>query len=356
MEIEDVIFLGAGASCAEGASPQSTLFRDFLTLKFTEPGQLKLQSRVRQFLESFFGVSSGDGGKAPSNYPTFEEVLGILDLALLRGESFKGLSSTPSSPEIQQTREDLVYLMAVLLDEQLKTEATVHRALVNRLGSEGKLLSTAFVSSNYDILIDNALIDAQGPFDCDLSYGIEFTNFDKAKRRDRDWDRPRPGHEVRLYKLHGSLNWLYCPACVSLTLIPKEKPVAKLVFQPVPCKHCRTFMTPIVIPPTFFKDVSNPYLQRVWLEAGSVIREAKRLFFCGYSFPDADLLIKYLIKRGEMDRGGTPQVFVINRQRDWETDGSQVASRYLRFFTESRNIHLTRLSFEDFSSQGVVSS
>lgn len=272
----------------------------------------------------------------------------MLDLALQREESFKGFESSPVNPQIQLVRENLVYLMAVLLDKQLKDPATHHRTLVKRLSKEGQLSSTTFVSSNYDILIDNALVDAYPNFD--LAYGVDFTNFVKGG----DWSRPRPGREVFLYKIHGSLNWLYCPACISLTLTPKEKSVAKLVFDPVQCHHCKTSMTPIVVPPTYFKDVSNLFLQEVWLSAGKAIRDADRLFFCGYSFPDADVLVKYLFKRGEMDQGRTPRIFVVNGSKDWDTgDASQEASRYRRFFKEPGDVHLTQSSFEKFCASGI---
>jgi hypothetical protein len=350
MQIEDVIFLGAGASKAEGASLQSTLFRDFLSTRFSQPRQLELQREVRDFLGAFFDVCHLERDPAEEEYPTFEEVLGILDLALLRGESFKGLSSTAQRPQVQSIRDNLVYSMAVLLDEQLGERAVHHRALVARLGREGKLQKTAFVSSNYDILIDDALIGAQREFGLDLSYGVEFTNFETGDI----WSRPRSNKEVFLYKLHGSLNWLYCPSCVSLTLAPEEKPVARLSFEPRPCGHCGTFMTPIIVPPTYFKNLSNVYLQEIWLGAGRAVRQAKRWIFCGYSFPDADIFIKYLLKRAELDRGATPQVFVINRGKNWAKEGSEEASRYRRFFKESGRLQLTDLSFEEFARNGIV--
>ncbi len=79
-----------------------------------------------------------------------------------------------------------------------------------------------FVSTNYDILIDNALVD-EYKYDIDLDYGVEFRNFERAD----DWTRPRRNKSVLLCKPHGSLNWLFCPTCNELELTPKEKGVVE---------------------------------------------------------------------------------------------------------------------------------
>lgn len=55
-----------------------------------------------------------------------------------------------------------------------------------------RLKTTAFISLNYDILIDNALTEIHDVID--LDYGIQFTNFEKTD----DWHKPR----VNRAKLH----------------------------------------------------------------------------------------------------------------------------------------------------------
>jgi hypothetical protein len=48
--------------------------------------------------------------------------------------------------------------------------------------------------------------------------------------------------------------------------------------------------------------MSNIYLSTVWHKADQALRDIKKFIFCGYSFPDADLHVKYLLKR--MQTGG----------------------------------------------------
>jgi hypothetical protein len=72
--------------------------------------------------------------------------------------------------------------------------------------------------------------------------------------------------------------------------------------------------------------------------------------FCGYSLPDADLHIKYLLKRAELNRqGAPPEVYIVNgrdeecrkRQREDERE------RYLRLWRDPSLLHFKNLSFED---------
>jgi hypothetical protein len=368
MEIRDVIFLGAGASASEGASLQKDLFKEYFLNQTGRNNRIssEMKERLTGFFEKFFGINTEQGNSDSNVFPTFEEVLGILELSLKREESFKGYCLTPDRPNtyrsgedssgrpsIQRIREDMIFLIAIILDQKLGRVYTegYHERLVRRLKNEEKIHKTCFISLNYDILIDNALVNLYP--DYDLDYGVYFINFDNSTNPDQ-WKRPRPGEAVHLYKLHGSLNWLYCPTCRSLALTPKEKGAAKLAFEPSKCRDCQSFMIPIIIPPTFFKIMSNFYLQQVWHEAEKALRQAERIFFCGYSFPDADIHIKYLLKRVEVNRGSTPEIYIINNYEERSCHQREDENlRYKRFFKDSQKICDTGLSFEEFCENGI---
>ena len=118
-----------------------------------------------------------------------------------------------------------------------------------------------------------------------LDYGVDFTNFNY---KESTWKRPK-GDTVKLYKIHGSLNWLYCPICSSLTLTPYEGGVMRILNnqKDATCLNCREYTVPIIVPPTYFKNMSNVYLSLVWNKAEHAFREADLIIFCGYSFPAA---------------------------------------------------------------------
>jgi len=46
------------------------------------------------------------------------------------------------------------------------------------------------------------------------------------------------------------------------------------------------------------KDYRNPHLAQVWYEAQHMLRESGRAIFIGYSLPDDDVEVIYLLKRG----------------------------------------------------------
>jgi hypothetical protein len=394
--IENVIFLGAGASKADGAPLQNELFRDYFKLSSENRNSNSKESheRLKNFFNIFFGINSNE--LEHTSFPTFEEALGVLEIALNRGESFKGYDLSADHPDIQRIRQDLIFLMAITIKEKLNIGLSHHRNLVERLAGEGTLSKTAFISLNYDILIDNALTNCYPSYD--LDYGIEFANFEnnqECPRSDNSWKRPRPRKSIFLYKLHGSLNWLYCPTCIALTLTPKEKSVPGLVFKSEKCKKCGSEMIPIIIPPTFFKVMSNFYLQQIWYKSEIALRQAKNIIFCGYSFSDADIHVKYLLKRAEINNGHTPEIYIINspsvsipklipyfseksvisgsiqnssfmnifrnRSTSTKTGDEEKAEkekeaekkRYERFFNVKEKVHYMDQSFQDFCNQGI---
>lgn len=356
MEIENVIFLGAGASHAEGASIQSSLFNDFfLTHANINRGKIyNIKKNVQKFFKAFFGIDFQLNEQRNINFPTFEEALGILELALQKKEYFRNFKN------ISKVRDELISLIALTIKKKLNIIPNYHRSLIERLKRENKLLKTSFISLNYDIIIDNRLTE-QIP-DYYLDYGIDFINYteaDEAKRNGtfsehKYWSRPDPEKSIRLFKLHGSLNWLYCPTCLNIRLTPKEKTVSRIMIIPKRCKICSGSLTYIIIPPTFFKVMSNYYLRQIWFKAEKALGSIKKIFFCGYSFPDADIHIKYLIKRIELTNQNDLQIYIVNyHDNKTENQIELEKERYLRFFKNKNSIHYKKLSFQEFCNKGI---
>jgi len=280
-------------------------------------------------------------------FPTFEEALGILDLAIRREETLKefGLENTTTNgSRIRFVRQYLILLMAKVLDEKLKGGQIFHPRLISNLIESNFLKETVFVSTNYDILIDNAL--ESNYHDIEVDYGVEFANLHRQLLKEGT------PSSVKLYKIHGSLNWLYCPTCNSLTLTRFVKGVVGLtreISKPA-CQRCNSVVAPIIVPPTFYKELSNVYLSTIWNKAEQALREVQHIVFCGYSFPDADMHLKYLMKRIQTNRKGKFRVSVVNNHRDKkESDSKQEIERFKRFL--GKRVNYTELSFEQFCAE-----
>lgn len=365
--MKTAIFLGAGASAADGAPLQRDIFREYFEFAERNPqhaaGQ-EMQAQLTDFFGAFFNLAFPVAAKKVS-FPTFEEALGILDLAELRREGFKRYELEDFGSygnRIRQIRQHMVLAMATIIDAKLKPSETeiipaptVHDNLVTNLQNASLLEDCIFVSTNYDILVDNALSSRFDPNPGErIDYGVEFTNFDQIG----GWSRPAQG-AIPLFKLHGSLNWLYCPICNSLTLTPFQKSVFLLTTDAAEkCKTCNSIMNPIIVPPTFYKDMSRVFLALIWNKTENALRKVNQIVFCGYSFPDADMHIKYLLKRVQVNRDPRmpPLKFiVINNNKQNNSRWQEEESRYQRFLGEG-NVNYKDLNFETFcqSPQDVL--
>jgi NAD-dependent SIR2 family protein deacetylase len=133
-----------------------------------------------------------------------------------------------------------------------------------------------FITTNYDTLLDDgieleAISGARGTGSL-VDYGF-------AGLVQRDRNEYTEERTVRCYKIHGSLNWLYCTACDDLHVTYATDGVTRLIDEPdgAICPKCDTPRTPVIIPPSYYKDVSNMYLAVVWNQAFRALREADLL-------------------------------------------------------------------------------
>jgi hypothetical protein len=177
--VDTAIFLGAGASKAEGAPLQGELFRDYFVSPAFKASQDEMDRELATFFAFMFQIDVDNGDIPNIKFPTFEEVLGLTDLAIMRKESFRNFdieNRATNSGRLRFIAQYLVFLVAKVLDAKLGGHAELHRKLVGALHKANELRNVAFVSTNYDILIDNALTE-EHVHGMDLDYGAEFRNF-----------------------------------------------------------------------------------------------------------------------------------------------------------------------------------
>jgi hypothetical protein len=339
------IILGAGASASEGAPLQSSLFKDyFRSVRHLQTNGDRMIQDLASFFQLIFNIDVFAENAANSQFPTFEEVLGILELAERRRESIKYFDLDNIQRRfsyLRVIRQYLVLLMAKVIHDGLQSSVGHHKQLVHNLADSGMLKDTVFMSTNYDILIDNALVNLFPMYS--LDYGVDFTNFKKQN----DWKRPTK-RAISLFKVHGSLNWLYCPTCNTLTLTPKEKGVIRVLTEGTTCSRCDSVIVPIIVPPTYYKDMSNAFLNMIWHQSEQSLLSVDHVFICGYSFPDADMHLKYLLKRIQTNRTGVLSFTVFNHHVGKSAQQSaDERQRFLRFLGPS--VDFTNKSFEDFA-------
>ncbi|HCC34093.1 MAG TPA: hypothetical protein DEQ02_00040, partial [Ruminococcaceae bacterium] len=248
------IFLGAGASASCGAPVQNNLFKEYFKNRSNISRRHCFDAdKMATFFCSQFGINVEEGNLDNVDFPTFEEVLGILDLALAKDESFRecGLASEDHNPSnsISQLRQMVVDLMAYTIYHQVNFVENKHKELIRSLDSNKLLDDCFFISTNYDILIDNAITDKGHSID----YGCHMVNHAFCVENEFNSNVKT----IPLYKIHGSLNWLYCPTCNEMTLTCGKGAIDG---EKKSCDTCKGLMQKIIIPPTYFKNFNNYFL------------------------------------------------------------------------------------------------
>ncbi len=156
------------------------------------------------------------------------------------------------------------------------------------------------VTFNYDLLLETALAETDIR-NFDVSYELDgnpvqwfellggLPGFPAQPSRLVGALKPT----LRLWKLHGSLNWHWLPddtngATLNFwDLEPEESDVRRFLPGRVPC----------IVPPSSLKSAffRNPVLREIWLAAASALRNAKQVALIGYSMPITDIVAAGMI-------------------------------------------------------------
>ncbi|MHA2245404.1 MAG: SIR2 family protein [Candidatus Hodarchaeales archaeon] len=405
MTTKQVIFLGAGASKCEGAPLQTELLPKGLNLlkkaeyaydqwsqyhnsktiittlnprdfnkkaknaanRFEEEKPFSFLPQYFEFVWNLkFNVTPVE--KPSTLFPTFEELLGTIDIARLKKENLKFFNLK----DLDDIRSALIYLISEVIRTEIGHKIVQHKKLVKQLKEEGELYNTTFITTNYDLIMDEVL---RAEAKVDIDYGFPFSLPEKWKKF---WRPPRKEFQVKLLKIHGSLNWYYCNTCNHIIhggygLFKKNKKEQEVIKQYTSeskqdyrrkCPYCKEIpLTPLIIPPTLYKEMTNPFLQQVQIAVERAFHETERIIFCGYSFPDADMHVKYMIKKAELLRWADVdllvprrklRVFIVNNHpKKKPPQKEEEEKRFKRFFYDYPYVYYTSLSFEEFC-KGVL--
>jgi len=310
--MKTVYIFGAGASAAEGAP----VLRDFLKIAyqfFKEEHYSPELDIVWEFLEHFYGFKTviRHAGEL-DKFPELEEIFNIVDWSLLQNQAF---SIRFPRYRLHELKTALVKLISMTLDKSLPSYNGMHQSFVSGVVRGGEEIPT-FVSLNYDIVLDNA-IRSTG---CVPEYGFYGNHLDHL-------DSCR---KIPLYKLHGSLNWSFCPLCGEIS--EHNEKVAHLLFKDkysITCLNCGSDSSQaIIIAPTLYKSYNISRLQNVWDCASKSISLSDRLVFIGYSLAPADTSIIATIKRALNTMSKERKIVVIN-------PSERACYRYKQIFGEN---------------------
>jgi hypothetical protein len=351
MDSADHLFIvGAGFSYNAGlplaAGFTKALLAPATPLKANHPNAI-LNAAIRRFVNDAFG---GGATVAGSNWPALEDIFTTIDLAANSGHH---LGPKYSASLLRTIRRALIVrfmrMLRIAYNERARHPDRNWRNL-ERFFTAVNLSESAFLSLNWDTVIESGVRKAQGSRNVDYGCGAFAAEFSKSgiiKRRLFKLDIPI----LRLLKPHGSVNWMYCDCCSRMFWFePQETArIASRLFKASDsdavyeligkratavkakalCPVCKaeTLGTRFATF-SYRKALDFPMHLATWSEAERQLRRARTWIFIGYSLPPADYEFKFLLKRVQLSRPDPPRVIVV-------TSGgtkSETAKAYKKFF------------------------
>ncbi|MBO8137776.1 MAG: hypothetical protein H0Z40_06535 [Desulfotomaculum sp.] len=252
------------------------------------------------FIEKLWGVDLKDIAMKKAEID-MEEVLTLLHIEI---------KENPNCNTLKKACQEYMLLMALTFDKILTgPPCPYHKKIADNLKA-----GDVVISFNYELLMDNALM-ISGKWGPEDGYGVKCSllysnNIQSAKFNPS---------LVKLLKLHGSLNWLYCTECDQLfTSIEHAGQSPRFICNhsdKVLCAHkgCRHTLLPIIIPPTMMKNYdSMPFTQKLWRSARSALAGAEHIIVIGYSFPPTDFRTKWLFRKAMYESTAPKKVTIVN--------------------------------------------
>jgi hypothetical protein len=165
----------------------------------------------------------------------------------------------------------------------------LYLTLINKYGDDrlldkfyNKLLENtqSIITFNYDLVLEKYLFDRHLWFPTD-GYNIDFQN-----KSNYDY----PTSKIKIYKLHGSLNW----NCDYQKLSLEWNGVDNFPVYPVDEKNIY-YSSGSWMLPSFIKQFSFPEFVNIWNATSRQINESDEVYFIGYRLPPEDSAVYSLL-------------------------------------------------------------
>ncbi len=322
-----VFFIGAGFTKAIAKTAPTG--SEFLTKAFDPEGSFSSDQNiqnVKKFVEkNYYPLNK-------NIIPNIEDLLSLIDYTLQRNEA---LSKEYLYNDVVKIKNELIYLIGKVIKDSLQETGgdrlSLSRDFINEIIDFKKEKNeVAIISTNYDIILDNSLIDVCQSCDygtllrnC-INYDHSLKEINKVHGQPSWYDSTSRNDiflnngDVPLLKIHGSLNWFYCPKCDEIDLTIKEKGATMLADTQSKfiCvnRFCTSFYEPLLVTPTMLKIYKNSFLKKIWNISADLITEAEQIIFIGYSLPDADYHIRSMLTKSLIKNDNIKEILVIEKK------------------------------------------
>lgn len=378
MTEKTVYILGAGFSINAGAPSQAALIEEIYNLKksYTKPSKSKVKdwiNRFDKFLKQTLYVTEGE-----KKYYTLEDIFTPIDRSIAENNSFR--HHTPK--ELTELRDifNRLIILAVrsAIENSKKDQSSVEKfakhivALSKERLKNEKEDKVCVITTNWDIMLDNSTHNLMAKevkpnglkFSGVVDYCCYISSLDKndASIKPGLYAIGKGRYNVKILKLHGSLNWMQCPRCQRLYVKYYKKWNGGYIFDKKYCRHCESnfgveseeanLLSVNLIMPTFLKNLNNVQNKLIWQNAGIELSEASKVVFLGYSLPQADFEFKQLLSRMIRQEAKIEAVLVTrdNPKKYADNDPTRFQTAGYRFenFFSGRNISISYAGVDDY--------
>ena len=307
-----VYFLGAGFSKEAGGLVQNEIIKTILDEDFTRDNERLIKAK-----NNFIGFLKEELHIYEDHYCSvqLEDIFTPIDRCVWDGLSIGRYSARG----LVELREEFNALMGAAVNYSFQKnraccdyidEFAEYINQVARQRMEDGMDRVAVITTNWDVMFDHALKRAIENGHPEKLSVVDYCCYVSSWEANDDTIKPGllavgyGGYNIKLLKLHGSMNWFQCPMCQRMYVrFGEEIEIMKAAY----CRHCRKNygMSEInsiklqsnLLLPTYLKNLSNIQIKLVWQNAAIELSEATRIVFIGYSLPSADFEIRQLLAR-----------------------------------------------------------
>lgn len=320
-----VFVLGAGASLAEAQGQRPVHEREHPPLDETffrrvaEYRPSPLLDRVGKQAHAL-GMPDLLGSKPPTRLETY------------LGRLYFEINHNPLKATVRAYFEAIeLYAreITVTTNWMMGRAGLIKRVIQAELRAERKV---SVVTFNVDLLAESALCCLArsrpgAPWSLDSAYGFASAPpmmVGTGKKFGEPFPVEGPKTEIPLYKMHGSINWVfkhrdpYPPA----DLVRKKRELYLLNHQELPDERVtvRTqsggrnwYSFPLIVPPVYEKHAFiRRHLQEVWDAGTEALDSATRVVFWGYSFPPADTHARHFFQARAQQNSALRRPVIVN--------------------------------------------
>jgi hypothetical protein len=291
-----VILFGAGATRAafEKSDPPPPLDTDFfeIALQIGSRGTGKLAKKVAKNVYELYDRVIGIGLEQ-----YYRDIETRLELGTFAKSANRPMNWNARREDLEELIRRVVIQTTCEMNEgpaRVKT-SSLHKVVLKRIEKADALLTF-----NYDTVIEESMPKMISLWTPREGYGIDVTGVKNTwanKWFSSHNVEPEKKAGVKLFKLHGSINWRLD---INNKVVLKKRPYVVKARRSNPNYESAAFL-----PPGWHKRINNQPYSAIWRNARLEMERCKTLVIIGYSLPDTDLIARALFLEAARRRGAT---------------------------------------------------